>query len=71
MRNWLPLTKRHPRMNTGDKAIIKVRAVDPLTLEVIKDAVGVAYLFAPPKNPSTSPSDRTPDYTVPLVFDPL
>ncbi len=57
-------------MNAGELATIKVRPTDPVTQEIVKDATGTAYLFAPPKNPSTTPADRTPDYTIPLTFDP-
>jgi hypothetical protein len=56
-------------VNAGELLYIKVRPVDPVTAEIIKDATGVAYLFAPPKDPQDNPGDRTPDHTVALAYD--
>jgi hypothetical protein len=55
--------------NSGERVLITVRASDPLTLLQPEDLTAVAYLFAPPKNPSVNPGDRTPDVTVALAFD--
>jgi hypothetical protein len=55
--------------NSGERVLITVRASDPLTQLQPEDATGTAYLFAPPKNPSTTPADRTPDFTISLTFD--
>jgi predicted GIY-YIG superfamily endonuclease len=57
-------------VNSGEKALIRVRGVSPLDGSVITDATGTAYLYAPPKNPSVNPGDRIPDVTVALTFDP-
>jgi hypothetical protein len=56
-------------MFSGQTLTIKVRATDPVTQLVVRDATGTAYLFGPPKDPVTTPGDRTPDATVPLAFD--
>jgi len=56
-------------VNSGELLTIKVRPVDPVTSLIPEDATATAYLFAPPKNPSLNPGDRTPDATIPLTFD--
>lgn len=56
----------------GETLTCRVRATDPVTQSIIVDAAGTAYFFAPPKNPSTTPGDRTsPDFTLPLTYDPV
>lgn len=57
-------------MNSGELLYIKVRPTSPVTAEIVKDATGTAYLFAPPKNPQANPADRTPDHTIALAYDP-
>lgn len=54
---------------SGQTITAQARAVDPVTRAVIPDATGTAYFYAPPKNPETTPADRTPDFTLALTFD--
>lgn len=57
---------------SGETLTCRVRATDPVTKAIITDAAGTAYFFAPPKNPSTTPADRSsPDHTVALTFEPV
>lgn len=53
----------------GQTLTARCRATDPVTGSIISDAVGTANFYAPPKNPSVNPGDRTADHTVSLVFD--
>lgn len=59
-----------PAPYLGETLTLRVRATDPVTQSIITDASGTAYFFAPPKNPSTTPADRTsPDVTATMTFD--
>jgi hypothetical protein len=49
---------------------LKVRGTDGLTRNIITDASCTINLFAPPKNPSINPLDRTsPDVVVTATYD--
>lgn len=49
---------------------LKVRGTDGFTKDIINDAGCTIYLFAPPKNPSINPLDRTsPDVMVTATYD--
>lgn len=59
-----------PAPYLGETLTCRVRAIDPITQDIIDDATATAYFYAPPKDPQTNPSDRTdPDVTVDLTFD--
>ncbi len=46
----------------GETIDVIAQAVDPLTGASIIDAVGAVLFYAPGKNPSKVPADRTPDF---------
>lgn len=57
-------------MFAGQKAVLQLRATDPVTGRILTDVTATVYLFAPPKNPESNPGDRgSPDHTVPLTYD--
>lgn len=53
----------------GETLTCRMRGTDPVTKKIITDAAGTAYFYAPPKNPSVNPGDRTPDQTITLTYD--
>lgn len=55
----------------GETITVQVRGTDPVTREIITDAAGTVNFYAPPKNPSVNPGDRTPDHTAVATFDPV
>lgn len=59
-----------PLLYSGATLTFKVRGLDPVTLYVITDAVCTVNAYAPPKNPSVNPGDRTADFTFTAVYDP-
>jgi hypothetical protein len=57
---------------TGMNIDLKVRGTDGFTKNIIMDANCTINLFAPPKNPSINPLDRTsPDEIVTATYDPV
>jgi hypothetical protein len=49
----------------------KIRGTDPVTQDVITDAVCTVNAYAPPKNPSVNVPDRTADFTLTTTYDPV
>lgn len=54
----------------GQKIIIRARATDPVTLHIITDATGTAFMYNPSKDPEHNPDDRVADSTISMTFDP-